>query len=247
MKTIDFYDFPCKYEGVAWNVITWRTRFTLNYKGLPYRTIWVEYPDVEATCKKLGVAPTSIKPDGSPFYTLPMIHDPNTGSTIAESFSIAEYLDKTYPDTPRVIPQGTRALQLAFVAALWSKVGQFHQFCTPKATWSLNERSEGYFRRTREEMCGLTMEDLYPKGDKAEEGWKKAEVDLAAVDRWLKEGGEFVMGDEPCFADFALGGVLVGCKALFGEDSKEWKQITEWHNGRWGRYSKSLEKYEKVV
>jgi glutathione S-transferase len=205
----------------------------------------VEYPDVEALYKKLGTSATAKKPDGSPFYTLPVIHDPNTGTTVSDSFQIAEYLDKTYPDTPRVIPPGTRALQAAFIDASWSKmVGNLFKFLMPKVSQALNKSGEEYFRRTREAAIGSTLEEMYPTGDKAEEVWKNAEADFAVVYGWLRED-EFVIGDKISFADFAIGGVLVVSRVLLGEESEEWKRMLGWHNGRWARIAKSLEKYEK--
>lgn len=41
-------------------------RFILNYKRLPYQTVWLSFPDIEAELQKLGVAPTT-----SPWWTLP--------------------------------------------------------------------------------------------------------------------------------------------------------------------------------
>ena len=69
--------------------MTAHSRFVLNYKGIPYRTVWVEYPDIARTCQELGVDPTSTKADGSPQYTLPMIYDPSTKIALAESAAIA--------------------------------------------------------------------------------------------------------------------------------------------------------------
>ena len=50
----------------------------MNIKGLPYRTVWVEYPDIVAVLEKIGAPPAGKAPDGSPKYTLPAIYDPNT-------------------------------------------------------------------------------------------------------------------------------------------------------------------------
>ncbi|EEB97757.1 hypothetical protein MPER_02854, partial [Moniliophthora perniciosa FA553] len=160
----------------------------------------------------------------------------------------ARYLDRTYPDTPRVIAPGTRALQAAFIDNLMSnKVSTLFQFLMPKAADSFNKRSEDYFRRTRLEIFGINLEDMYPRGEKAEEAFKKAEADFGVINGWLKEEGEFIMGDKVSFVDFALGGVLKVSKTLFGENSPEWKRMAEWHDGRWGRLAKSLEKYEKAT
>jgi hypothetical protein len=54
-------------------------RYSLNYKGIQYDTVWLEYPEIEGFSKQVGVSPTKYKPDGRPTYTLPMIHDPTTG------------------------------------------------------------------------------------------------------------------------------------------------------------------------
>lgn len=107
---------------VRWPVPAWfhqlrraLTRYALNYKGLPYETVWIEYPDIEDHCKKIGAEPSMIRKNGKPYYSLPVIqHD---GKVITDSARIVEYLDSTYPDTPKIIPAGTHVLHKAFFAA----------------------------------------------------------------------------------------------------------------------------------
>jgi len=120
MIELVFYDIPGKNPGAeAWSPSTWITRFTLKYKGLKDRTEWVEYPDIETVCKKIGAEPTGTHPDGiTPRYTVPVLYDPSTRVVISESGRIAEYLNETYPDTLILFPPGTRVLQAAFRAAL---------------------------------------------------------------------------------------------------------------------------------
>ncbi|KAK7060781.1 hypothetical protein VNI00_000513 [Paramarasmius palmivorus] len=233
-QAIDFYDLPCKYEGVPWNPETLKTRFTLKYKGLSFETIWVEFPNIEATCKKIGAPPSSTKADGTPLYTFPVIHDPNTGASLSDSLLIAEYLDKTYPSTPRVIPAGTYALQAAFVDALESKLGAFYTIMLPIVTWGLNKPSEDYHRQLVVRLTGATVEEMYPKEDKIEE-----------MDGYKKED-EFVMGDVVSLADFGLGGLLLTCKVFLGDDNKDWKRIAGWHDGRWEKLLKGLEKHRLI-
>ncbi|PSR72266.1 hypothetical protein PHLCEN_2v11858 [Hermanssonia centrifuga] len=97
-------------------------RYSLNYKGLPYRTEWVEYPDIEVLCIRIGAPPTSTK-HGRPRYTLPVIYDPSTNSVISDSVDIAKYLDETYPDTPKLLPAGTEAFQAMFLDSVWPSIG----------------------------------------------------------------------------------------------------------------------------
>ena len=39
-------------------------RYALNYKRLPYKTVWVEYHEIEPVAKKVGAKPTKTKPNG---------------------------------------------------------------------------------------------------------------------------------------------------------------------------------------
>ena len=39
-------------------------RYALNYKGLPYKTVWVELHEVEPVAKKVGAKATLVKPNG---------------------------------------------------------------------------------------------------------------------------------------------------------------------------------------
>ena len=39
-------------------------RYTLNYKKLPYKTVWIEYGEFESVAKKAGAKATKVKPNG---------------------------------------------------------------------------------------------------------------------------------------------------------------------------------------
>ncbi|KAF8960754.1 hypothetical protein BDZ97DRAFT_1281072 [Flammula alnicola] len=245
--TIIFYDIPSTLPGRGWSPNTWKTRYCLNFKGIPYKTEWIEFPDIEAHCKKFGILPTSQNPDGSPYFTLPAIHDPSTGVYIADSFLIAEYLEKTYP-TPSLFPYNTLGLQtpfedtyLGYLDALWS-------FILPVVCVNLNPPSEEYFRRTREQEFGMKLEDLVPKGEKADAEWEKYKDGLGTVDVWYaKSGGPFLMDDTVSWADFVIAGYVIWLRIVWGEDSQQWKDITSWHDGRWQNLIDNLKKYETIL
>lgn len=46
------FDIPSK-EGRAWSPNVWKVRAVLNYKKIPYRTEWIEFPDIEPKMKEL--------------------------------------------------------------------------------------------------------------------------------------------------------------------------------------------------
>ena len=206
----------------------------MNYKNIPYRTEWIEYPDIEPLSQKLGIKPTGKKPDGTPFYTLPAIHDPSTGTFLAESFHIAEYLEETYP-TPSIFPHGTKSLQHAFQSSFGEKLGFVRYFMLPHVLPKLGtQRSEEYFRRAKELSLGRPLKIL-EGAEKAEE-WAKLRDVMSNIDECMAKTdakGPFVMGDTASWADFFLSAFLMYIKTILGEDSEEWKDVASWNEGRW--------------
>ncbi|KAK7043041.1 hypothetical protein VNI00_008779 [Paramarasmius palmivorus] len=239
-NVIEFYDIPGK-DGVIWSPNTWKIRYALAYKGLKFHTIWIEFPDIESTCKKLGVPPTATRRDGSPWYTLPAIYDPSTGVALSESVRIAEYLDKQYPDTPKVIPSGTSALLAAFNEAFMAKLGSAFQFLLPKLPGILNADSAAFVTRTRTAEIGMPFAEFYPKPEAKEGEWKKVLKDLSAVAAWPAEGDKWFMGDNISYADLIVAGWVKFIQVEFGENSDEWKSIASLGAGRFRRMLKDLD------
>lgn len=206
--------------------------------------MWVEYPDIEATCKKLGTIPTEKRADGSPLHTFPVIHDPSTGAIVADSALIAEYLDTTYPDTPQLFPKGTKSLQYGFLDA-HPKLDALWQLAMPATKVILNPPSQIYFERTKFGDSGL--KDVILKGQEREEQFAKLKAEFEVIDGiYKREEGPFVAGQNVLYVDLVLAGYIIWIKRIWGEDSAEWAEIKGWHLGRWAALLKSLEKYETV-
>ncbi|KAJ6584772.1 glutathione S-transferase [Mycena capillaripes] len=245
---IILYDIPSKAPGCAWSPNTWKIRYAFNFKGLKYETVWIEYPDIENHCKKIGAEPSMIRKNGTPYYSLPVIQDRNTGKVITDSARIAEYLDSTYPDTPKVIPAGTHTLQKAFFAAYDSATEPLIQYIMPAVATILRPKSEEYFVRTREVSFGKKLVDMTPTGGAHQVAWKEVEAGFGKVHRWMNEGpnqgAPFVMGDQVSFADFMVAGEMQWCMKAFGEESDLWKDMMAWHGGRWAKLVANLKKYE---
>lgn len=224
---------------------SYTARFALNIKGIPYKTEWTEYPDIAQVYQKHGLSPLYKKDDGSDLYTLPVIYDPSTGKAIPESTEIAKYLDKTYPDTPTLFPPGTHAFHATFRVAL----GRVH-----KAIWyivccavcyRLNERSQIFYRRTREAEEGKKLEEI-----RGEKEWENIEAAYEALAGWLGNNGEgqddYVMGEGICFADVHIVSGLMWAKTSLGEDSEEWARFCSWNNGKWKRLVDNFAKFAHV-
>ena len=230
-------------------------RYTLNIKGIPYKTVWVEYPDIKPLCLKIGASAAESLPDGSPLYTLPVIYDPNTQTPVSDSAAIARYLDKTYPDTPRVIPPETDALHAAFQAAFTATLFQGQHFAAlglPAAHALLNERSAVYFRATREAVLGK-LEELAPKGsEKRKKHWEGFRAIFHTFATWLEADGRREKlffageGEKIVYADIVVAGALRCFHTGFGDESEEWQDMLTWDGGRWKRFAEAFEKYEAV-
>ncbi len=224
-------------------------RYALNFKGLQYNTVWVEYPDIKPLYEKLGISAVLTKADGSPYYTLPLIRDTSTGAIISDSLAIADYLDKTYPNTPQLFHLGPDSYTLlaAFSDAFMSKLGNLWQFALPAMHRALNPASQTYFDTTKSVMLGTpTLDAADPKGAKRAEAWNKVKADFDGVAKWYREGQKFVVGDKLSWADMEVGGFVLWMRVILGAESWEWKAMSEWNGGRWAQLLKDLEPYEVV-
>ncbi|KAK7458096.1 hypothetical protein VKT23_010002 [Stygiomarasmius scandens] len=210
---------------------TWKVRFALRFKGIAYTLHCIELEEVEATAKALGAPPTSKKPDGSPHYTVPFIHDSKTNKYISNSFDIVEYLDATYPETVTMIPPETRVLQgylaEASYAATWPFITslRFGLLATSDLTpatlkWVLTNRPT--------EQLELSEKDK-------REAWDKVKNCFGEVAKFMKDEELFVLGGKVSFADAALFGQFASFKFFWDEDTTEWKEMMQWHGGRWSR------------
>jgi len=211
-------------------------RLALTFKGLPFKTEWVEYPDIENLLKKLGGAPTEVK-EGRDHYTLPAIHDSNTGKVITDSLKIAEYLEDTYPDTPPLFPFGARAAVAVFDQYfLQTAAAPMRVIMLPESCYRLNPASKDHFRRTRESTYKMKLEEFSPVGPKRDADWEKIKEGYANISGILSKNGPgkpFFFGDTLSYADMITASYLLYIKIIIGADTNEWKAVEQWDDGRW--------------
>lgn len=160
-------------------------------------------PDIRELLQSKGVPPgygTKLQE-----YTLPAIeHD---GMMVVDSLKIALYLDETFPETPRLLLDGTlpfyRALQAYTFANITLPVIPLQ---LPRIAALLDERGAEYFKRTREPIFGAISESINQDGAKANECWSKATPGLKLVNQMLSDNpeGPFVMGAQRTYVDLHL-------------------------------------------
>ncbi len=83
-----------------WSHFVEKVRWALDYKGIEWSAVDVD-PFTKQQMRHLKCQTTL--DTGSKAYTVPTIHDAETGSVLGESSKIIDYLERTYP-TPALYP-----------------------------------------------------------------------------------------------------------------------------------------------
>lgn len=132
-------------DDTRFSPFCWRTRWGLRHKGLSFRSVQIGFPDIAAL--------------GGSRRTVPAIRIGNT--FVEDSWDIAEYLDERYPDAPPLLgcPLGRGAAR--FVECFADKVMHptMLRFVSRDVFDLMRPHDQDYFRRTREEMLGCSLED----------------------------------------------------------------------------------------
>ncbi|KAI5261835.1 hypothetical protein E4T47_09393 [Aureobasidium subglaciale] len=252
LEPIDFYDIAFKQprEETASAPNPWKTRLALNFKGLPYITTWVPLPDVEKVRRRAGLPAARQFGDGSDYYTLPFITDPNTGEAVGDSFYIAEYLQKTYSDSSSdLFPE--QKLDYVFIPEQPSPVplsdirgGEHDNYAQFNMSGMLLEPAgEQVFVK----RAGVDSFDAFAcVGEQREQvlvSFEKSLGDLARVFT-RDQSGPFVLGATANYADLIVGGWLqMASKNL---PSTEWEALKGWHGGVFGRLFDALDRYAQT-
>ncbi|KAK7888444.1 hypothetical protein LTR67_008790 [Exophiala xenobiotica] len=204
---IVLYDLACT-KHVCFSPVVWRIRLMLNYKRIPYRTIFLEFPDIEHTLKGLGLESASGK------YTVPAIEHVPSRTYMMDSAPIAQFLESTYPDPPVPLTSELGSEIEAKARAVGGPA--FRMSILPREIGILSPRAQEYFRRTREAMLGHRLEDLLDP-DKEEQLWNAAAEGMRAVGELMrtnKADGPFVLGARPSYTDFFITGSLESARVV---------------------------------
>ncbi|SPQ17684.1 b5c5e312-99ed-4ce0-a515-0ea22776eefb [Thermothielavioides terrestris] len=194
-------DIPTKEPRTCWSLNPWKTRMLLNYKGLDYKTEWVEYPDIKGRLEP-HVPPN---PEGTP-YTLPAVQLPD-GRYTMESRAIADQIEALHPSPPAHLDSPALAKLQALVPRLQVALRPVYMPRVPRLL--LAEGSAAYFRATRAALVGMEL-DAFEAANPEAGVWDTVEPLLREVTALLEEeGGPFFLGAQVSYADFVWGGLLL--------------------------------------
>lgn len=171
----------------------------LNYKRIPYKSIFLDFTGIEATLKVLGVAPEEYD---SGKYTVPTIRHVPTNKYMMGSGPIARFLESTYPEPPVPLTSDLgREIELEARAA-------GRPAMMPLEIRILSPRAQEYFRSKCESAIWYHLEDLL---NNVEQNWRTVHGEMRIfreLMRTHKADGLFVLSSRPIYTDFFIAGSL---------------------------------------
>ncbi|OAA36634.1 Thioredoxin-like fold protein [Metarhizium rileyi] len=247
----------------------WKSRFALNFKDVRYSTSWVAMPDISNLRRRLGEPAARKFADGTDFYTLPVIQDAVTGVTVGDSFDIAVYLQRTYPDSgdgdlfPALALDYTFVQSAAFPAPLSEpEDGGFPEYArfnrNVDAAFSTHAQlmvnglpfDPATAEETRAEFVrrsGLSCWDDFSLSTEARGKLMESfRAMLGELARLFTENadGPFLLGQQASYGDFIVGAWLR--MASIALPRSDWEEVRRWHDGVFGRLHDALETYAEV-
>ncbi|KAF9416129.1 hypothetical protein BGZ76_004707 [Entomortierella beljakovae] len=235
-----FYDIAMRPPSA---VNPWKSRLALNFKNVAYSTTWVPLPDVAQVRRGLGMDACRKFGDGTDFYTLPILVDPNTDSKIGDSFDIAVYLQTKYPNSERKEGEYDEySLFNTHVDAAFTSYVALMAYNLPFDPANAEVSKAEFVRR-----AGVkSWDDFEVKGEKRDELKESFRLMLGDLGKlFLRDtSGPFLLGEQASYADLIVGGWLRMMRGSLPES--EWEEARGWHGGIFGRLHDSLEKYAEV-
>jgi glutathione S-transferase len=238
MLPLVLYDVICDLPGKNFSPNPAKSRFVLNYKNIPFVTIWVDYSEISIAMKSIGARPSKRR-DGSEVNTVPVLSDPNTGALITDSLKIASYLEKTYPEKP-IFPNNSESLIHAFDSAYMSLIIPGFRPVFLRTAEALSPPNAKFFTEIRSKDIPL------PWDAEDDKNWGLLEKGYNTAYEWYqKTDGKWIMGDTLSYADFVVAAQLLWYKRVLKED--EWARISSWNGGKWAQLLADVEKECKLV
>jgi glutathione S-transferase len=199
---IELYELAGRDEEVRFSPYCWRTRMALAHKGLNARLIAWHFGE--------NRLPAGLK-------HVPVLVD--NGKVIADSTAIAEYLEARYVNGPGLFGCEGGEAHTRFVVA-W--VDTVLQPCLLPAVVmdvlaQVKPEAAEYFRLSREARLGMSLEQASEDRD---DRLKRANSVLAPV-RKVVADQEFLGGEEPSYADYAVFGAFQWVRCVGGPEMLE--------------------------
>ena len=179
------FELAAADEKRLFSTYCWRTRLSLAHKGLEFQSIPWHFTEKDAIAMS-GQGKVPVLLDGDQ-----VIHD---------SWTIARYLEATYPDRPSLFggPGGLAVTQFVDSWIAGTVLAQIARMIFVDVYNGIAEKDKAYFRAEREKRLGMTLEAFCAD---REERLPKFRQSLQPLRDTLKRQ-PFLGGENPNYADF---------------------------------------------
>jgi glutathione S-transferase len=195
--SIKLYDLVGKEHSRPFSPHCWKVQMALAHKGLPFESIPTPFTEVAAV-------------EGGASKTIPVIRDGDT--VVSDSFTIALYLERTYPDLPTLFG-GEGGEAMARFIERWS-LATIHPVIGSAVLMDIHDRlapaDQEHFRTTREARFGKTLEEVPAGRDDKLEAFRAS---LAPLRSTLADQ-PFLGGQTPLFSDYIVFGALQWARVI---------------------------------
>lgn len=183
--TLKLYDLALADPDIRPSPFCWLVKFSLLHKGLEFETVPVGFAD-------------KTQYPNADHGKVPILVVEHGGEPICESRNILAWLEKNHPEKPLVASVGERAASEFFEA--WAFANLYPALAPIlmiRIHASAREDDKAYFRKTREERFGKTLEELAATPGLAE----KIETALKTLAAPLTRH-KFLGGEQPNLGDY---------------------------------------------
>lgn len=191
LMSLVLYDLCNADPGQRFSPFCWRARMAMAHKGVD--------PDIKP------VPFTAIPSvEGGFSKTLPVIN--HNGELVKDSFEIALYLERTFPNAPSLF-EGEGGVSLSrFVETFVGTtiLPPIAKIVMLDIYHGLAPEDQSYFRTSREARFGITLEDFVSRKEAA----KRQLLAALTPARAFLKAHPFLGGDSPLYADYILFGAL---------------------------------------
>lgn len=206
------YELTGADDSCRFSPYCWRIRLALAHKGLPVETVAWRFHEKEAIAAS-GQGKVPVLVDGEQW--------------VSDSWAIAEYLDRQYPERPSLLGDASLKATTRFINQ-WVADGvhpALARLILPDVHAVLDEADQDYFKRTREAAFGVSLEALAGQREMSLQAFR----DVLKPLRSTLALQDYLAGEAPAYADHIVFGAfqwarIVSTQPLLAQDDP----ITAW-------------------
>ena len=195
--TRTLYDLAGADPDRRFSPYCWRVKLALAHKGLEVETIPWRFTEKDV----IGFSGQG---------RVPVLVDGET--VVSDSWSIANYLEDTYPDRPSLFG-GPGGRALARFVNSWAdtvQLGGLIRLVVADIHAHVHEKDKGYFRESREKRFGATLEQVAADREQRLPAFRQSLDPL----RLTLRTQPFLAGEAPAYADYIVFGGFQWCRCI---------------------------------